>query len=341
MKERDKNRKTGLSDFLRYRKDKLTNSEKNAFEKELQKDPFAMEAEEGLSGIDPEIVKRDIELLNKKIKLRTGRSGRYTLYRIAASIAALIVVSTLFLIVQRNVPTKEEKISGIKSEALILKEEPVKKIDRIADAPHLPVSAGKMKPAGVALAAPEKSAEKSEVISTVEFADSLTIDEKVNAIAVNELTEADAVRLKDDTSTKKAAEPEAELRAQTVAAGFGEKKARNLEAAAVSRSETFKDDATARYKPAEPVNGMESYYKYIEKNIQRPDTLKESGQLTVIISFIVKISGSPAAIKIIESPGKPFSDEAVRLIKEGPLWKPASENGVIKEEEVTVKISFK
>lgn len=318
MKERDKNRKTGLSDFLQYRKKNLTNSERNAFEKELQKDPFAMEAEEGLSDTDPEIVKNDMDLLYKKIKLRTGRLGRYTLYRIAASIAALMVISTIFLMVQKNAPSKQEKISGLKSEAPVIKEEPAEKNERQTDAPSAPVIAEKIKPEGRAAAAQVKRTEKSE-----------------------DLTAEDAVVLKEDTAIKAAAEPEAAVQAQNIAAGFGEKKARNLEAAAVSRSETLKDDANSRYKPAEPVNGMESFYKYIEKNIQRPDTLKESGQLTVVISFIVNISGSPATIKIIETPGKPFSDEAVRLVKKGPLWKPASENGVIKEEEVRVTIVFK
>ena len=333
MKEKDKNRKTNLSGFLDYRNDNLKNSERNIFERELQKDPFAMEAEEGFSSTNPELIRSDMDLLNKKIKLRTGRSRSYILYRIAASIAVLMVVSTVFFMVQRNTPAKHEKIAGPNPEALVIKEEPGEKDNKKMEAPALPVTAENMKPEVKTVAAPKKSAEKPGEVSTL----------ALNAGEVNELIVADAAvsKTKTDSAIKVTAESEAAVRLQNVPAGYGDKKARSLEAAPVSRSEAIRDEATARHIAAEPVNGMESFYKYIEENIRRPDTLERSGQATVIISFIVKISGNPDRIIIVESPGQPFSDEAVRLIKKGPRWKPASENGVIKEEEVRVKVVFK
>lgn len=343
MKEKDKNRKTDLSGFLDYRNDNLKNSERNTFERELQKDPFAMEAEEGFSGTDPGLISSDMDLLNKKIKLRTGRSRSYILYRIAASIAVLMVVSTVFFMVQRNTPAKHEKLTGPNPEALAIKEKTGEKEDEKTETPALPVTVEKMKPEVKTVWAPKRGAEKSEDMIDVAPAGSLNTNEKVNAAEVNEIIAADAAlsKTKTDSAIKVTAESEAAVRLQNVPAGYGDKKARSLEAAPVSRSEAIRDEATTLHIAAEPVNGMESFYKYIEENIRRPDKLEKSGQATVIVSFIVKISGNPDRIVIVESPGQPFSDEAVRLIKKGPRWKPASENGVIKEEEVRVKVVFK
>jgi len=47
-------------DFLRYTENKMSDKERNAFEKNLQKDPFDSEALEGLSTLSPEEIKADI-----------------------------------------------------------------------------------------------------------------------------------------------------------------------------------------------------------------------------------------------------------------------------------------
>ena len=61
----------------------------------------------------------------------------------------------------------------------------------------------------------------------------------------------------------------------------------------------------------------------------------------VIISFIVKPDSSLTNIRIQESPGQAYSREAKRLLKEGPLWIPATENGEPVEEEYSIKITFR
>jgi TonB family protein len=61
----------------------------------------------------------------------------------------------------------------------------------------------------------------------------------------------------------------------------------------------------------------------------------------VVLSFTVTLNGNLANIKVVRSPGKSFSDEAIRLLQSGPGWKPASENGAIIEDEVRVRIVFK
>jgi protein TonB len=61
----------------------------------------------------------------------------------------------------------------------------------------------------------------------------------------------------------------------------------------------------------------------------------------VILNFLVRADGTIDSIMIIKSPGKKFSDEAVRLLKTGPAWKPAEEDGKPVEDEVRLRLVFK
>ena len=45
MKTKMKNNKSIVSEFIRYIRGEMTKREENAFQRELQKDPFAVEAE--------------------------------------------------------------------------------------------------------------------------------------------------------------------------------------------------------------------------------------------------------------------------------------------------------
>ncbi len=52
MRDRNKNKRLKFPDFFRYSSDKMSGKERNSFERELQKDPFAMEASEGFASLD-------------------------------------------------------------------------------------------------------------------------------------------------------------------------------------------------------------------------------------------------------------------------------------------------
>ena len=76
-------------------------------------------------------------------------------------------------------------------------------------------------------------------------------------------------------------------------------------------------------------------------NIRFPagDTL--SKREVVVLTFNVKSDGSLSGIHTLRSPGEAFTEEAVRLLEEGPLWNPAQgENGAT-DDEVRMRIVFK
>ncbi len=83
--------------FRRYFADLMTEQERNAFERMLERDPFAREAAEGYSG------QKDISLADDLGELRTRltrgrRTGRrWIFYSMAAAAVSVLIISTFFL----------------------------------------------------------------------------------------------------------------------------------------------------------------------------------------------------------------------------------------------------
>jgi hypothetical protein len=102
MARKGKNIRVEKSGFLRYRKGEMTGRERNAFERDLQKDPFAEEAADGFELLSPVELQDDLSKLTKKLKARTTRKKSLVLYRIAASVAVLMIVSSVFIVVNRK-----------------------------------------------------------------------------------------------------------------------------------------------------------------------------------------------------------------------------------------------
>ena len=82
--------------------------------------------------------------------------------------------------------------------------------------------------------------------------------------------------------------------------------------------------------PAEFPGGLPAWSKYLERNLNRDLPVENGappGKYTVIVSFIVDKNGGISEVKAENDPGYGTKDEAVRVIKRGPNWKPAIQNG--------------
>ena len=82
--------------------------------------------------------------------------------------------------------------------------------------------------------------------------------------------------------------------------------------------------------PAEFPGGLPAWAKYLERNLNRDlpvDNGAPPGKYTVIVSFIVDKNGGISEVQAENDPGYVTKDEAVRVIKKGPSWKPAVQNG--------------
>ncbi len=102
MSDKYRNMKPSQSDFIRYQQGKMSGEERNSFERELQKDPFASEAEEGLASIPGDEVVNDLSKLHGRLKTRISGKQKLIYYSIAASVTALIAISSMLIIFERN-----------------------------------------------------------------------------------------------------------------------------------------------------------------------------------------------------------------------------------------------
>lgn len=76
--------------------------------------------------------------------------------------------------------------------------------------------------------------------------------------------------------------------------------------------------------------GQAAWIKYLQRNLNS-DTPVENGappgNYTVIVSFLVDKNGNISEVQSLNDPGYGTAAEAVRVIKKGPAWKPAVQNG--------------
>lgn len=408
MRDRNKNKKGSKTDFIRYQNDKMKSAERNAFEKELQKDPFAEAASEGFTLISPEEVSGDIADLKKLLKRRVEKRDRIIYYRIAASLAALMIVSSVFIIISRRSSTKqiaanmERTISPEITEVLPITE-PADKTEPTAQTAIIPekkegrsvVNKKDQKPlipseneeiAAYSLIEPVNRAEvkqadehiKSEQISAlppvmakskrssvyksegkiissednlpVAGASIVVVGEKTGVLTdsggsfsidlpdSNKHTlvasfigmETKEFESKQDTPSVIKLDPSLTALNETVVTAYG-----------ISREESEMQSKPEEYVAPQPVGGKSNFDKYIRENLHWPDTLYSGQKAIVVINFSVQTDGSIDSIRIIRTPGKPFSDEAIRLLRTGPSWQPAVDNGQIIEDQVRLRIVFK
>jgi len=410
MSDKNKYKKSSLTGFLRYRGNIMTGEERNSFEKELQKDPFAEEAVEGFASISSEEAKRDMALLQKRLSTKTTRRKGFVYYRIAASVAVLMIISTVFIILERNNSWKQLAETTVQSETFEIYEvQPIKEPAAKDEASE--------KPAIIAEKKSDKPALQQRKIETVKVAETVANIEIARTRRTDSLTESRTdisevyVRSEQETApyaamAKAKSSPAALVRgniissednmpvpganviikgtktsvvtdtggnfsitlpakeSQTLVASFIGMETKEFEANSdtqiqvsldpslsainevvvvgygAKRADSKNEELTG-YVPPQPINGKTAFDKYIEENLLRPDTITTGQRVVVVVSFLIHTDGRIDSIRIVRSPDKLFSEEAIRLIKSGPSWIPGRENGKIIEDEVRVRIVFR
>jgi hypothetical protein len=339
MSDRNKNKKSLLADFLRYQQDKLSAKERNSFERELQRDDFAREAAEGYSLVSGDHAIKDIKDLQNRLNARTARRQRLLIYRIAASIAILMVISTLFVFVGKNRSGKKLADNSIQpNEFKVTKNLPLTEPAIPANKPEIQAAKSvKNSDKTVSINAGMKqsavtSRAKRPVMELHPSDDSTSIikSEPSKLYASDErrlrpvnITAADSnVEVKLDTSVASLSE--------VVVTGYGSRK-----------YDSAYEESSPGHTPPLPSGGKTLFDNYIKENLHRPDSLPTGQRAVVVVSFLVRKDGKIDSIRIIRSPGRLFSDEAIRVIKSGPSWKPALDGETKVEEEVRLRVVFK
>ena len=82
--------------------------------------------------------------------------------------------------------------------------------------------------------------------------------------------------------------------------------------------------------PAAFPGGTEGWSRYLQRNLNQDIPLQAgapAGKYSVVVSFTVSAGGSISDVMAENDPGFGTALEAIRVVKNGPLWNPANQNG--------------
>ena len=308
----------------------MTPAERNAFERKLQSDPFLAEAVEGYSLIDAGRVDNDIEELKGRIRSRTHRKSTL-LYRVAAAVIVLIGISSVLLV--KNLRQPDLKIAESRG-------------IEVREAPQMPLpEPAKAKPVtseGLGIGKQELK-ELPEEKGITEYYD-LAADSAVEdafMIAEEEVRKGEKDKAIADAALEEIPEKGKEIEAAERIAGITTRPETMKKAVRMNEVVAVQVAAFNISRDAQPVVGEKEYIKYLEDKQVYPVGYEDAGRVVVRLELIVEDDGTIEEIKITESPEKAFSDEAMRLVKEGPAWLPALKEGQAVRDTLDLEIIFK
>lgn len=88
--------------------------------------------------------------------------------------------------------------------------------------------------------------------------------------------------------------------------------------------------------------GMAKLGEYLAKNIKYPQMAREAGiQGKVFINFVVEKDGSIADVKVMRGIGGGCDEEAIRVVKSMPKWKPGKQRGKAVRVSYNLPVNFK
>ncbi len=93
--------------------------------------------------------------------------------------------------------------------------------------------------------------------------------------------------------------------------------------------------------PAFP-GGEQKLMEYVGKNIKYPQIARESGiQGRVFVGFVVEPDGSVSNVKLLRGIGGGCDEEAMRVIKNMPKWKPGKQRGKAVRVSYQIPVMFR
>lgn len=87
--------------------------------------------------------------------------------------------------------------------------------------------------------------------------------------------------------------------------------------------------------------GNDALNRYLAENIKYPAQAKETGTSgKVYVTFVVERDGSITDIKVLRDIGSGCGEEAIRVVKNMPKWKPAKQRGKAVRQQFNLPINF-
>lgn len=339
----------------RYLQDQMTEAERYAFEREMQRDPFLAEAVEGFSSTDTDLVFAD--LTNLRARLEKPKKNRKFIWYAAASVLLLVVSSVvLFNLPENVVPLVSE--NKIQKEA-IPKE---KKIDEKTDTkPPAPAVVPKEKKETnvvtisnemVVEMVVEEAEMESVSVTSLETTDSAS--QSLSESTENQIVAEETIHLTDsaaktsnsqvaDVAAPKAPNKIAENRSfnekaelnEVVVVGYGAQRKSSMTGSVSSVKAKQMVDGKAS-----PVDGWKAFNEYLKAELSAPKIGKPGKKTIIRLSFVITETGEKGEFNNQKGEDETYTKEAIRIIIDGPAWIPEVRENTPRSSQVKLKLVF-
>lgn len=86
--------------------------------------------------------------------------------------------------------------------------------------------------------------------------------------------------------------------------------------------------------------GARAWLAFLNRHLAVPGELEAGEKKTVVIRFQVSVDGEVTGFTVVESPGKIYESEVIRVLRKMPRWKPAVQNGIAVARSFTQPVTF-
>lgn len=109
--------------------------------------------------------------------------------------------------------------------------------------------------------------------------------------------------------------------------------------------ETIEDDApfvTAETMPKFQGGDLNTFRNWVQSNVKFPQIALENGiQGKVILSFVIERDGRLTNIKVLQTPDRSLSEEAIRVLNKSPKWTPGKQRNQVVRVSYTLPVEFR
>lgn len=98
-------------------------------------------------------------------------------------------------------------------------------------------------------------------------------------------------------------------------------------------------EAPIQREPEFP-GGSDAWVKFLRDHLQAPGQLEIGEKKTVLIKFLVSGDGSVTGFEVLQSGGRIYDKEVIRVLKLMPRWKPAIQNNKPVSRSFTQPVTF-
>jgi len=338
-----------IKNILNYLSGKLTDRERYNLEKEMNKDPFLDDAIDGFSLLSPDVLQKDLKLLDNKLKKRLNKRNPLPLLllKIAASIVIIVAISVIIKMSTNKTPFQNLSYNKVDTIENTVFEKQILPVSEKADSKktkHQPTNKKQdnkkdtqtKSHQSVNITERKKTEEKKQnnntqtnITKNIKPQDKSSKKMMITAAPPQTTQKKRSNYSNLDTVTDKISEPYDQEMLMGLASAPASIQKQNRINIEILYKENYKNHTT-------PKSGIKKLENYINSNIN-VDTLKKS--VNVKYSLTVDNKGNLYYFKL-KSEENVINKEISRIITESFPWQPASNKGKNVREKVILKITI-